>query len=65
MSKLKKSAKQVLSGSGDTNINFSDLCRILEIPGLQNRIKGSHHIYYKEGISEIINIQPAGNKAKS
>jgi predicted RNA binding protein YcfA (HicA-like mRNA interferase family) len=65
MSKLKKSAKQVLSGSADTNINFSDLCRILEIPGLQNRIKGSHHIYYKEGISEIINIQPAGNKAKS
>jgi len=27
-------------------------------------MKGSHHIYYKEGIVEIINIQPKGNKAK-
>ncbi|MCL2224569.1 MAG: hypothetical protein FWB96_06340 [Defluviitaleaceae bacterium] len=27
-------------------------------------MKGSHHIYYKDGVTEIINIQPNGNKAK-
>lgn len=26
--------------------------------------KGSHHIYYREDIPEIVNIQPNGSKAK-
>lgn len=28
------------------------------------RIKGSHHIFYKEDVEEIINLQPQNNKAK-
>ena len=28
-------------------------------------VKGDHFIYYKNGIDEIINIQPEGNKAKA
>ena len=28
-------------------------------------IKGSHHIYYKEGVEEIINLQSFNNKAKA
>jgi len=32
--------------------------------GFQERIKGSHHIFWKEGVAEIINLQPAGSKAK-
>ena len=32
--------------------------------GFKVRIKGSHHIFYKEGIDEIINLQSQGNKAK-
>ena len=34
------------------------------IMGFRCRIKGDHFIYYKDGINEIINIQPKGNKAK-
>jgi hypothetical protein len=33
--------------------------------GFSQRIKGDHHIFYREGIVEIINIQPNGAKAKS
>ncbi len=29
------------------------------------RIKGSHHIFYMNGIDEIINLQAKGNKAKN
>ena len=36
----------------------------LEHPGFDNRIRGSHHIYWKNGIEEILNIQPIGSKAK-
>ena len=33
--------------------------------GFDERIKGSHHIFTKKGIEEIINIQPIGSKAKA
>ena len=32
--------------------------------GFEKRIKGSHHLFSKDGVDEIVNIQPAGNKAK-
>jgi predicted RNA binding protein YcfA (HicA-like mRNA interferase family) len=65
MSKIQKVILSVLLGKSDRNIDFVDLQRILEHVGFQCRIKGSHHIYYKEGIVEIINIQPEGTKAKA
>ena len=54
-----------MSGVQDRNIKFADLQKILDVLGFQCRIKGDHFIYWKEGIDEIINIQPIGNKAKS
>jgi len=65
MSKFDKLVQKVLSGSSDKNISFIDLCNLLETLGFDNRIKGSHHIYYKKGIEEIINLQPFANKAKA
>jgi hypothetical protein len=65
MSKFEKLIQKVLSGSSDRNIDFNDLCNLLETLGFDNRIKGSHHIYYKKGIDEIINLQPLNNKAKA
>jgi len=32
--------------------------------GFEERIRGSHHLYRKEGIEEKINVQRDGNKAK-
>ena len=29
-----------------------------------SRVKGDHHIYYRDDIPEILNLQPSGNKAK-
>lgn len=55
----------VLRGSRDRNIKFRDLQNLLEALGFSYRVKGDHFIYYKDGIEEIINIQPDGNKAKA
>lgn len=55
---------EIMSGSKDCNIKFKDLQKILEYLNFNCRIKGDHFIYYKQGIEEIINIQPNGNKAK-
>ncbi len=33
--------------------------------GFSERVKGSHHIFTKKTVEEIINIQPIGSKAKA
>jgi predicted RNA binding protein YcfA (HicA-like mRNA interferase family) len=65
MSKIQKLLIKVLSGASDSNIEFSDLVNLLLYLGFENRVKGSHHIFFKEGVEEIINIQPFGSKAKT
>jgi predicted RNA binding protein YcfA (HicA-like mRNA interferase family) len=65
MSKISKIEIQILTGRSDANIDFTDLCRLLNNYGFNERIKGSHHIFTKDEIEEIINIQPIGAKAKA
>jgi predicted RNA binding protein YcfA (HicA-like mRNA interferase family) len=64
MSTVEKTFTKILSGAADKNIAFPDLCTLLLKLGFQRRIKGNHHIFYKEGVEEIINLQPKGNLAK-
>ena len=64
MGKHEKTLLTVLRGTSDANIRFEDICRLLRNLGFEYRIKGSHHISFKEGVSEILNLQPAGSLAK-
>jgi len=64
MSRRDKLLLQILRGSSDGNIAFSGLRNLLANLGFQERIRGDHHIFSKEGIEEIINLQPKGGKAK-
>jgi predicted RNA binding protein YcfA (HicA-like mRNA interferase family) len=66
MGKAAKLAVQIFSGKADKSFAFTDLCYVLERAGFQSRSgKGSHRIYYKEGVAEIVNVQPRNGKAKS
>jgi len=65
MSKSRKILTEILSGRSDANISFSDLCHLLERAGFTRKPgKGSHTLFHKDGVDEIINLQPLGNKAK-
>jgi predicted RNA binding protein YcfA (HicA-like mRNA interferase family) len=64
MGKLEKILDQILRGGSDQNVTFDDLTALLVSLGFEKRIKGSHHVFSKEGVAEIINIQPSGSKAK-
>ena len=64
MGKYEKILAIILRGSSDANINFDDLCNLLRHLGFDTRIKGSHHVFRKEGVSVRINLQRDGNKAK-
>ena len=64
MGRYGKQMQQILSGRQDTSVHFSELVSLLQTLGFSLRIKGSHHIFYRNGIEEIINIQPDGSNAK-
>ena len=66
MSKAEKLAAKLLTGRSDTNFSFDDLCYIIERAGFRlRRGSGSHRVYYKDGVVEIINLQPrSGGEAK-
>ena len=62
----RKILDKVLSGLSDKNIRFRDLSRLLCDFGFSERTKGDHHIFHKEGVDEIVNLQPLGvGKAKA
>ncbi|MBX3705680.1 MAG: type II toxin-antitoxin system HicA family toxin [Pseudomonadales bacterium] len=54
----------VLGGRSDANVPFSDLIALLKALGFSERIKGDHHILWKDDVVEIVNLQPKGSKAK-
>ena len=54
----------MLAGSGDVNIRFDELRKLLLSLGFSERIRGSHHIFVKSSVEEILNLQARGSKAK-
>lgn len=64
MSQTSKLLGRILGGRADANIGFNDLVGLLLELQFQERIKGSHHIFSRSGIVEILNLQAEGSKAK-
>jgi len=64
MGKHEKVLLLVLRGTSDRNIRFDDLTSLLRSLGFEMRVSGSHHIFVKSEVKEILNLQPKGGKAK-
>jgi len=64
MGKYDKLLLQILKGTSDANIAFEDLRKLLLKLGFEERKRGSHYIFRKEGVEEKINIQRDDCKAK-
>ena len=64
MAKYDDLLSRILRGTSDANIPFNQLRRLLRRLGFEERIRGDHHIFTKDGVEEILNLQPKGNKAK-
>ena len=59
-----KTLEAVLRGTSDANIGFRDLCNLLAQLGFEERVRGSHHIFTRHDVEEILNLQPKQGKAK-
>jgi hypothetical protein len=64
MSSPAKTLERILGGTADANVRFRDLRRLLKALQFDERVRGDHHIFSREGVVEIINLQPAGALAK-
>ncbi|MBF0230293.1 MAG: type II toxin-antitoxin system HicA family toxin [Desulfamplus sp.] len=64
MSKIEKFLLKLMTGRSDANILFSELCNILNYLGFEERINGDHHIFTRNDVEEILNLQPKSGKAK-
>ena len=59
-----KTLNRILRGKSDATIPFNELCMLLRGLGFQERTRGDHHIFAREGVVEIIYMQPKGSNAK-
>jgi predicted RNA binding protein YcfA (HicA-like mRNA interferase family) len=65
MGKYTKLKQKILAGAADADIEFLGLCQLLTRLGFAERVRGSHHIYTRSDVEEILNLQPKGSKAKA
>jgi hypothetical protein len=63
MSNWKKTSEKLMTGQSDANIEYLDLCNLLNRPGYASKQSGSHNIFRKSGF-DLINLQNSGGKAK-
>ena len=64
MTRYEKFLKRLMEGEADQDISFAELCIFFNRLGFVERIRGDHHIFTREGIEEIINLQPKRALAK-
>lgn len=64
MDRHERLRQTILGGRSDANIRFADLRALLFHLGFDERVRGSHHLFNKQGVVEIINIQSRGGHAK-
>lgn len=64
MSRLEKVLLKVLRGTSDVNVPFHDLRYLLQQLGFDERTRGSHHIFTRSDVQEILNLQPRDGQAK-
>jgi hypothetical protein len=65
VSKVSRTLDRVLRGTSDANLRFDDLVSLLLHLGFVERVRGDHHILTRQGVPEILNLQPRGGQAKA
>ncbi len=61
--KPRKLLEKILGGS--LNVSFADMRRLVEAFGFRlARVSGSHHIFTRPDVPELVNLQNARGKAK-
>jgi len=57
--------QRILRGDSDRNVRFDALRQLLLHLGFDERTRGSHHIFIREGVEERLNLQKDNGQAKA
>lgn len=57
MARLREFLDALLAGRQDQSIRFESLCNLLQRLGFDMRARGSHHVFTRDGVMEILNRQ--------
>ena len=64
MGKRRKLYDRIVSGQSDANIPFEQTVNMLKRLGFDLRISGDHHVFTRDGIRELIDLQNVGGECK-
>jgi len=64
MGKHEDLVARILRAEGLANIDFNELRGLLAFLGFTERIRGSHHVFSRAGVPELLNLQPRHRHAK-
>lgn len=64
MPKRDRLLQRIFQGQSDANFRFDDLRWLLTDLGFEERIRGSHHVFVKPGVEQLVNLQREGSTAK-
>lgn len=64
MNRHERLLQTILRGRSDANIRFSDMRALMGYLEFKERIRGSHHVYRRQGIPEKVNLQRDDGKTK-
>ena len=65
VNKHEKLLQFIILRRSDANVPFEGLCQLMLRLGFAVHIRGDHHIFTREDVEEIVNLQPVGSKAKT
>jgi len=55
---------KIVAGGSDANVPFNQTASLLKHLGFNERVSGSHHVFTREGVEEIVNLQVVGGMLK-
>ena len=64
MSRHERLVRAIFGGRPDANIRSRDLCALMRYLRFEERVRGSHRLFDREGIVELVNLQSPGGHAK-
>ena len=64
MNRSERLIQRILGGRSDANIRFADLRILMRNLGFDERVRGSHHLYRRDGVVEKVNLQRDDGDAK-
>ena len=65
MGRKQRLLEKVFGGASDASIAFDELRALLRSLGFSENVRGSHHIFRRPGVVELVNLQRSASKAKA